>query len=209
MAARRGGSRERHQPEPPAAERRACPRADARRRAPRSASSDRRPVTDPGTGVLPGPGPFLPDRGRPDHRRAPRRTRHRIRSCPRATPRLAPRAASRLVIGPSQVRWAPGAALLGGVSRLAAPAPPVARLLRITGPGRQLDIVAAVQAATTGLAGWPATALRRSGAAAGTGLGSTGHRGPERRPTRYNRQAGRRPPGRRAGPRRPGGPPSR
>jgi hypothetical protein len=45
------------------------------------------------------------------------------------------------------------AGLPGGVSRLAAPAPPVARFLRIAGRGRQAGSFSIVQAAITGLAG--------------------------------------------------------
>ena len=84
---------------------------------------------------------------------------------PRASPPdCSPVAASRLVTGLSRAscRDASGLAVLmstgrraglPGLSRPAAPAPPVARLLRITGPGRQIDIFSHHQAALTGLAG--------------------------------------------------------
>ena len=76
------------------------------------------------------------------HRIRPRRAEH--------LPRIAP-AVSRLVTGLSRAscRDASGLAVLmstgrraglPGLSRPAVPAPPVARLLRITGPGRQIDI---------------------------------------------------------------------
>ncbi len=84
---------------------------------------------------------------------------------PRASPPdCSPVAGSRLVTGLSRTscRDASGLAVLmstgrraglPGLSRPAAPAPPVARLLRITGPGRQIDIFSHCQAAITGLAG--------------------------------------------------------
>ena len=70
---------------------------------------------------------------------------------PRASPGLLPVAASRLVTGLSRAscRDASGLAVLmstgrraglPGLSRPAAPAPPLARVVRITGPGRQIDI---------------------------------------------------------------------
>ena len=84
---------------------------------------------------------------------------------PRSAANPAPHpSASRLVTGLSRAscRDASGLAVLmstgrraglPGLSRPAAPAPPVARLLRITGPGRQIDIFSHHQAALTGLAG--------------------------------------------------------
>jgi hypothetical protein len=70
---------------------------------------------------------------------------------PRAFPRIAPVAASRLVTGLSRASCRDASGLgvlmstgrragLPGLSRPAAPAPPLARLVRITGPGRQIDI---------------------------------------------------------------------
>ena len=104
------------------------------------------------------------------HRRAQRRTRHRIRPCPASiSPGLLPVAGSRLVTGLSRAscRDASGLAVLmstgrraglPGLSRPAAPAPPVARLVRITGPGRQIDIFSHCQARCHRPGGWPARA---------------------------------------------------
>ena len=76
--------------------------------------------------------------------------------------RLLQPAASRLVINLSAVRYADASGLAvlvgtgrrarlhGGSLRLAAPAPAVAKVLRLTGMHRQLDIFPTVQAAMTG-----------------------------------------------------------
>jgi hypothetical protein len=52
---------------------------------------------------------------------------------------------------------------LPGVSRLGAPAPPVARLLCITGAGRQIDIFSRCPGRHHRPGGWPAPRFRRSG----------------------------------------------
>jgi hypothetical protein len=70
---------------------------------------------------------------------------------PRASPGLLPVAASRLVTGLSRASCRDASGLpvlmstgrragLPGLSRPAAPASPLARVVRITGPGRQIDI---------------------------------------------------------------------
>jgi anti-anti-sigma factor len=86
-------------------------------------------------------------------------------------PGLLQPAAGRLVINLSAVRYADAsglavlvgtgrrARLLGGFVRLAAPAPAVASVLRLTGMHRQLDTFPAVQAAMTGRP-MPAPAVR-------------------------------------------------
>jgi hypothetical protein len=118
----------------------------------RPASSERRRRDGPGHRRPSRPGLFLPDRGRPmpSPRSAANPASHP--PLPREhLPGLLPVAASRLVTGLSRVscRDASGLAVLmgtgrraglPGVSRLAAPAPPLSRLWRITGPGRQTGI---------------------------------------------------------------------
>jgi hypothetical protein len=118
------------------------------------------------------PGPSPDEPRRPCHRHAQRRPGIASVPAPRESPPdCSPGAGRRLVTGPSRAscRDASGLAVLmstgrraglPGLSRPAAPAPPVARLLRITGPGRQIDIFSHCQAAITGLAGWPARAWR-------------------------------------------------
>jgi hypothetical protein len=81
---------------------------------------------------------------------------------PRATPRdCSPLAASRLVTGLSRVsgRGASGPAVLTGTGRRA----PVARLLRITGLGRQIGIFSHCPGRCHRPGGWPTPAFRRSG----------------------------------------------
>src|SRR5260370_874536 len=77
-----------------------------------------------------------------------------------ALPRVRCRDASRLavLVGPG-----PRAGLLGGFLHLAAPAPAVARVLRVTGLHRRLDVFPTVQAAITGPGARPAPAGRHSG----------------------------------------------
>jgi anti-anti-sigma factor len=96
-------------------------------------------------------------------------------------PGLLQPAASRLVINLSAVRYADASGLAvlvgtgrrarlhGGFLRLAAPAPAVASVLRLTGMHRQLDTFPTVQAAmtgppdaSTGIPAPPASAARRS-----------------------------------------------
>ncbi len=109
-------------------------------------------------------------------------------------------AASRIVIDLSRVTYADAsgltvlvgagrrAGLLGGFMRLAAPAPPVARVLRITGLHRRLDIFPTVQAAITSAGRGQ---RRPDGTAdAGTGIGAgTVHTGPARGHTGRTRHA--------------------
>ena len=125
-----------------------APPADARAGAAGIASSDPKAFDGPGHRRPSRPGPFLRQTGAPAP--SPRSGGEPgIASVP--APRAAPRdfspAASRLVTGRARVscRDASGLAVLmgtgrraglPGVSRLAAPAAPVARLLRITGLGR-------------------------------------------------------------------------
>ena len=109
-------------------------------------------------------------------------------------------AASRLVIDLSRVSYADAsgltvlvgtrrrAGLLGGFLRLAAPTPPVAKVLRITGLHRRLDIFPTVQAAITsaGRGQRPPDDT----ADAGTGIGAgTVHTGPARGHTGRTRHA--------------------
>lgn len=84
------------------------------------------------------------------------------------------------------------AGLLGGFLRLAAPAPAVARVLRVTGLHRQLDVFATVQAAITS----PGRGQRRPDGTADAymdAVGSTLHTEPAPGKTpRARRPAGRR-----------------
>jgi anti-anti-sigma factor len=101
-------------------------------------------------------------------------------------------AASRLVIDLSAVSYADAsglavlvatgrrAGLLGGLLRLAAPAPAVAKVLRITGLHQQLDIFPTVQAAITSPGGGQRRLYGKADANTGTAAaeparGQTGH----------------------------------
>ena len=109
------------------------------------------------------PGPSPDEPRRPCRRRAQRRTRHRSRPCPASIPRIAPRCRQPLTgLSRASCRDASGLAVLmstgrraglPGLSRPAAPAPPLARVVRITGPGRQIDIFSHRQLQRWGLPG--------------------------------------------------------
>jgi len=119
-----------------------APRQNGRRWAARARLIGQRSAMDPDTGVLPGPGFSSNEPRRPYSSRRSAANPASHRSLPRrAAPRDCSPAASRLVTGLSRVncRDASGLAVLmgtgrraglPGVSRLAAPAAPVARLLR-------------------------------------------------------------------------------
>ena len=104
-------------------------------------------------------------------------------------------AASRLVIDLSRVSYADAsglavlvatgrrAGLLGGYMRLAAPAPAVAKVLRITGLRLRLDIFPTVQAAITSPGRGQRRPDRRPDADIDTAVGTV-HAGPPRRQTR-------------------------
>ena len=113
------------------------------------------------TGVLPGPG--LPQMNRGAHAVAALSGEPGIAAAPapRASPGLLPVAASRR-LSRASCRDASGLAVLmstgrraglPGLSRPAAPAPPLARVVRITGPGRQIDIFSHRQLQRWGLPG--------------------------------------------------------
>lgn len=125
------------------------------------------------------PGPFLQQTGAPapsprSSASGERRTRHRIGPCPGGQlPGIAPLPpAGSSPACPVSCRDASGLAVLmgtgrraglPGVSRPGAPAPPVARLSRITGAGRQIDIFSRCPGRHHRPGGWPAPRFRRSG----------------------------------------------
>lgn len=164
--------------------------------------SDRRPVTGPGTDSA--RGLSVSSRSEGAHTIAALSGELDIASAPALREQLLGLlrpAASRLVIDLSAVSYADAsglavlvgtgrrAGLLGGFLHLAAPAPAVAEVLRITGLHLRLDMFPTVQAAITS----PARGqLRPDGKAdAGTGIGAAGpvHTGPARGHTGRARRA--------------------
>ncbi len=111
-------------------------------------------------------------------------------------------AASRLVIDLSAVSYADAsglavlvatgrrAGLLGGLLRLAAPAPAVAKVLRITGLHQQFDIFPTVQAAITSPGGGQRRPYGKADANTGTAAASTVHTQPARGQTGHPADAG-------------------